>query len=240
MENHELISFGDLPVSDLMHHGIKGMKWGVRRYQNKDGTLTAAGKKRQAKLEERRDKLDGKLNKLNSKKRELGLETPEEKKERILKSRSAKALYDNADLFTDAELQKAYNRLTLENNVKNLAPKEVSKGQKFVDKYNTTGKNINDVIETTGKLYNSAAKVYNTFFKGEGKPWPTFGQNDKSNKKSVVDKLKEEYQELDYRKKIADLKAGKKVNQTSDIDELRELNEELMRQNQELLKNANG
>lgn len=32
---------------ELYHHGIKGMKWGVRRYQNKDGSLTAAGKKRQ-------------------------------------------------------------------------------------------------------------------------------------------------------------------------------------------------
>lgn len=31
---------------ELYHHGVKGMKWGVRRYQNKDGTLTAAGKKR--------------------------------------------------------------------------------------------------------------------------------------------------------------------------------------------------
>lgn len=30
----------------LMHHGVKGMKWGVRRFQNKDGTLTAAGKKK--------------------------------------------------------------------------------------------------------------------------------------------------------------------------------------------------
>ena len=30
----------------LCHHGTKGMKWGVRRYQNKDGSLTSAGKKR--------------------------------------------------------------------------------------------------------------------------------------------------------------------------------------------------
>lgn len=30
---------------ELMHHGVKGMKWGVRRYQNKDGSLTSKGKK---------------------------------------------------------------------------------------------------------------------------------------------------------------------------------------------------
>ena len=32
--------------SDLAHHGIKGQKWGERRFQNDDGTLTAAGKER--------------------------------------------------------------------------------------------------------------------------------------------------------------------------------------------------
>lgn len=35
----------------LYHHGIKGMKWGVRRFQRKDGSLTAAGKKRAAQEE---------------------------------------------------------------------------------------------------------------------------------------------------------------------------------------------
>lgn len=35
-----------MDLSYLKHHGIKGMKWGQRRYQNKDGTLTPEGVKR--------------------------------------------------------------------------------------------------------------------------------------------------------------------------------------------------
>lgn len=31
--------------SELYHHGILNQKWGIRRFQNKDGTLTEAGKK---------------------------------------------------------------------------------------------------------------------------------------------------------------------------------------------------
>lgn len=102
--------------TELTHWGVKGMKWGVRRYQNKDGSLTKAGKKRRAKLEAELEKLGG------GKKENDDAATPKQK---------------SASEMTDAELKDRTARLTLETNYKtalknNADPVQVSKGKKFV------------------------------------------------------------------------------------------------------------
>lgn len=51
--NYILVSNGSFVSEDELYHwGVKGMKWGVRRYQNEDGSLTNAGKSRYATVEE--------------------------------------------------------------------------------------------------------------------------------------------------------------------------------------------
>lgn len=55
--------------NELYHWGIKGMKWGVRRYQNKDGTLTPLGKKR---LQEKIGEVEN-IDRLSSKQHEKKL-----------------------------------------------------------------------------------------------------------------------------------------------------------------------
>lgn len=112
----------------LAHYGVLGMKWGVRRYQNKDGTLTSAGKKRAMKLESEYNKLVGKK------------DSGENNTATSKTSTKKKSIKD----MTDEELRAAINRKQLENSYKEVHPQQVKKGNSFVKKVG--GVLINDMI----------------------------------------------------------------------------------------------
>lgn len=116
MPNNYILTSGGSFISEneLYHWGIKGMKWGVRRYQNEDGTLTAAGKKRlgykstsvrSALARRSNEKVDKSFNdwKENAKKRDDAIELGK-------KANAAKRAYDNDPKNKDAKI--AYREAT--------------------------------------------------------------------------------------------------------------------------------
>lgn len=91
----------------LYHHGIKGMKWGIRRFQDKYGRLTLLGKKR------RRD------------------EDSDNSKSKEDKPSKPKSLSE----MSDQELNDRLKRLRLEEEYRRLSPKEAEKPKSFISSF---------------------------------------------------------------------------------------------------------
>lgn len=147
--------------NELMHHGVRGMKWGIRRYQNRDGTLTAAGKKRytkeleklreEAKVVKNREETKAKIDKLDAKRaaleeRKRALDGKQAKTEKAEKPKKPAPKEEPVDPrkkpvgeMTDAELKSAVDRLVLENQYQKLNPQTVSRGKRFM---NVVGKDV--------------------------------------------------------------------------------------------------
>ena len=97
--------------NELYHHGIKGMHWGVRRYQNPDGTLTNAGKRRELRDQARADKAARKEAKA-----------------------ARKRAYKNRSLMTEKELDDQIRRYQKEKQFASLSRESLNPGRSSVGK----------------------------------------------------------------------------------------------------------
>lgn len=187
--------------NELTHWGVRGMKWGVRRYQNADGSLTAAGKKHAASREEKaKNKADAKAAKIAKKvaeekaarkaaakakkaEEEAAKKEYEENKERALKTGSATEVLKYKNDITPSQRIDALNRIRWEQDMKNISDKELATGKSKADKFfSSMDKNTNRAI-TVSKAYNTFANVYNAFSSLDKPMLPTIQtDNTKSNR----------------------------------------------------------
>lgn len=152
----------------LEHHGILGMKWGIRRYRNKDGTLTNAGKKRAAKLEAEKKFLDDAKSKnsfvskssstqeVSKKSKDVSEMTDEELNKAINRIRNENAYKELTEPKPNQALRTAKERLELERDYKRLYnelhPQQEKFSKKLVDKLKSESINaINEVVAKQGK-----------------------------------------------------------------------------------------
>lgn len=153
----------------LQHFGVKGMKWGVRRYQNSDGSLTNAGKKKYGKMSN--DKLSKTLKKQVQKQRaeihggsnrwmsyaDIG---PNSKKA-IKKFREDKNKYENSDSYKKAvkqlrDLDKKYETGKIDDN-------------KYDTEYQKIQKSVYNPKFDTSVTYNNGRKYAKEYVNGYGK-----------------------------------------------------------------------
>lgn len=151
---------------ELYHFGIKGMKWGVRRYQNEDGTLTAAGKKRmyrehfdlESSEKKVKDRYVADANKWvredmerTKKVAEEGSSLSNRLKQVVDKSaRNTKQERLNLDDISDQELRNRINREMLERQYNDVFnPPTVSRGKEYAGK----------ILEVTGDVLGIAGSA---------------------------------------------------------------------------------
>lgn len=152
--------------NQLYHHGIKGMKWGVRRTPQQLGHYI-----KQRKIKKQRTAALEKARQARKDKAEF-----EANKDRVLKSGTATEVLKYKGKLTNQELQTALTRINLEQQLSSISAREVKTG---MDKVTNAMNKVEKATQAVNKginAYNTVAKVSNSLGKTN---LPTIGDSGK-------------------------------------------------------------
>lgn len=132
-----LTTKGVIVMNYIYHDGVKGMKWGHRRWTNPDGTLNAAGKQRYGNMQKgkrRNEKINNNLNKSKDILNSSGNIAREGGKMVDSISNMAKASSSKKDFskMSDQELRAKVNRLNMEKQYTELTSNDRSRGAYYL------------------------------------------------------------------------------------------------------------
>ena len=166
----------------LYHFGIRGMKWGIRRYQNPDGTLTTAGKKRYGSEENLRLVQQAKAN----------IRTQKELN-KINRKYNGKLSQKSIKQMSNDEMRDEITRLQLEQKLSSLRPSQVSLGKKIFDNaIDVAVPSLKEAVRTQlTKLLNRQLEK-------------AFGNNTVSAAKTAMEQLRELDEKTRLRRQIKD------------------------------------
>lgn len=141
--------------NELYHHGIKGQKWGLRRFQNKDGTRTAAGKKRE------RESLPHKIFSKFARKKSSSEKQDDGSPKAVVKRRikNSKSEKTKAKYLSDDELNRRIERLKLEKSYNQLL-EETRKNTPEAKRAGAAKKLVSEIANASIKNIATQATTY--------------------------------------------------------------------------------